>query len=305
MTNGELNIVTGAFGFSGRHITRKLLEMGKRVKTITGHPRRSEEFGDLVDAVHFNFDNPDELTRSLEGATTLYNTYWIRFDHGDMTFGRAVENSKTLIKAAKDAGIQKIVHVSITNPSKDSDLPYFSGKAEVEEAIHESGLSYAILRPAVLFGDQGILINNIAWFLRRMPAFAIPGDGKYGVQPIHVDDLAELAVAAGQEEGSKTIDAVGPEQLTFEEMVLRIREAVGSRASIIHVSPTMSYYATRLFGYFVGDVILTRDEVKGLMDNLLVSDDPPTGRIKLSEWLDENAEWLGNTYFSEVKKHFT
>lgn len=304
MANNDLNIVTGAFGFSGKHITRMLLEMGKSVKTITGHPRRSEEFGDKVEAMSFNFDKPDELTKSLQGASTLYNTYWIRFAHGDETFDKAVENSRTLIKAAKDAGIKKIVHVSITNPSEDSDLPYFRGKALVEEAIHESGLSYAILRPAVLFGDQGILINNIAWFLRRMPAFAVPGNGDYGIQPIHVDDLAELAVTAGQEEDNKTIDAVGPEKYTFQEMVLRIRQAIGSRTSIIHASPTMAYYAATLFGYLVGDVVLTRDEVKGLMDNLLVSDEPPTGHTKLSEWLDANAGWLGSSYFSEVKKHF-
>jgi NADH dehydrogenase len=197
MNTSELHVVTGAFGYTGKYITRRLLAKGVRVKTLTGHPDRENSFGDQVTVAPFNFDDPVALAESLRGATTLYNTYWVRFEHGDATFAKAVENTKTLIAAAGEAGVSRIVHVSITNPSPDSALPYFKGKALLEEAIIQSGLSYAIIRPTVIFGLEDILVNNIAWILRRFPVFAVPGGGGYRLQPIYVEDMADIAVSAG------------------------------------------------------------------------------------------------------------
>jgi len=221
-----------------------------------------------------------------------------------MTFDKAVENSITLIKAAEGASVRRIVHVSITNPSNDSPLPYFKGKAEVEDAIKKSKLSYAILRPAVIFGDQGILINNIAWFLRRLPMFPIPGSGEYQLQPIYVEDLAELVVGAGQENENIIKDAVGPEVFSFNELVNLIAHIIHSKALVIHVNSELAQFGTNFLGRLLNDVVLTRDEVKGLEANLLVSDRPPSGRTRLTNWLSENANWIGTNYMSEIKKHF-
>lgn len=304
MPENRVNIVTGAFGFTGSYITTRLLAMGEQVKTLTGHPDRHNEFGDGVQVLPYNFSNPGQLTESMKGASMLYNTYWIRFAHGEKTFERAVENSKTLIKAAEDAGVERIVHVSITNPSKDSPLPYFRGKAEVEDAIKSSRLSYALLRPAVLFGDQGILINNIAWFLKRLPVFAVPGSGEYQLQPIFVDDLAALAVEQGHRSENVTIDAIGPETFRFYDLVQLIEQCVCSGSMIWRVPPALALLGTKLLGIAVNDVVLTSDEIKGLEQNLLVTGSPPAGQTKLSEWLEKNADWLGTRYFSELKKHF-
>lgn len=145
----------------------------------------------------YNFDRPDELTQILRGTSTLVNTYWVRFPHGGSTFEKAVQNTRTLITAAKDAGVQRIVHVSIANPSMDSPLGYYRGKAELERAVMESGLSFTILRPTVIFGAEDILINNIAWFVRGFPAFAIPGDGLYAVFRSRPDSAATLLCLAG------------------------------------------------------------------------------------------------------------
>jgi len=304
MSERVLSAVTGAFGFTGACITRRLLAMGEGVVTLTGHPNRPNEFGDSVQVKPFNFDNPAQLVESLQGISTLYNTYWIRFAHGELTFEKAVANSKVLIRAAEDAGVRRMVHVSITNPSPDSRLPYFRGKAEVEKTIAESKLSYAILRPAVLFGDQGILINDIAWFLRRLPVFAIPGSGQYRLQPIFVEDLADLAVEWGRKDESVILDAVGPEAPTFDELVRQIRGAIGSRTLIVHVPPALALVGTNVLGRIVGDVVLTPDEVMGLEANLLVSDREPLGKTRLSQWIESNAEWLGTQYMSELRKHF-
>jgi uncharacterized protein YbjT (DUF2867 family) len=303
MKNPESNVVTGAFSHSGKYIAARLLAMGESVKTLTGHPERENPFGGRVSAQPLNFDNPGRLVESLKGTTTLYNTYWFRFPHRWGDFDKAVENSKTLIRAAEEASIRRIVHISITNPAEDSPFPYFRGKALVEKAIIDSKLSYAIVRPALIFGTEGILINNIAWLLRKFPLFAIPGSGDYRVQPIFVEDLAEIAVSVGHKNDNIVRDAVGPDTLTFEEMVRLIAHKINRRVRIIHVRPGLVLFTARLIGRIVGDVVLTRDEIGGLMANLLVSQEAVAGQTRLSQWLTENAETLGASYASELKRH--
>ena len=178
-----MDVVTGAFGYTGRYITARLLACGKRVRTLTGHPARPNPFGGAVEVAPLDFGNPGQLTRSLRGAETLYNTYWIRFPHGAATYEKAVENSRVLFRAAREAGVRRLVHISITQASQDSPFAYFRGKGLVEEALRESGLSHAILRPTVVFGPEGILINNIAWLLRRFSVFVVFGSGRYRLFP--------------------------------------------------------------------------------------------------------------------------
>ena len=300
----EFAVVTGAFSYTGKYLTRRLLNAGTRVRTITGHPNRPHEFGDRVEIAPLNFKDPAELVRSLRGASVLYNSYWVRFDLGESTFAAAIENSRILIQAAREAGLRRIVHLSIANPSLDSPLPYYSGKAQVEKAIVDSGLSYAILRPTVIFGLEDILMNNIAWFVRRLPIFAIPGLGRYLLQPIFVEDIAELAANAGAENENLVIDAVGPEVFTFEDLARQIASAVRATPIFVHVNPGMAFRLLQLMGPIVGDVILTREEIAGLMGDLLVSTEKPSGCTRFTEWLAKNAAILGNSYSSEIKKHY-
>lgn len=300
----SFDVVTGVFGYIGRYIAGRLLAQGHSVKTLTGHPDRPNPFGDRIQAAPFNFERPEELALSLKGCDALFNTYWIRFAHGNMDFERAVANSRTLIEAARRAGVRKIVHVSITNPSEDSPLPYFRGKARVERFIIESGLSYAIIRPTVVFGPEDILINNIAWFVRLFPVFAIPGSGRYQVQPIFVEDIGELAVNAARQESNLVLDAVGPEIFAFEDLVRLIAEGVHTRPKFLHVNPGVALGMLRLVGLIVDDVILTREEIEGLMANLLVSKQPATGQTRFSEWLEQNASVLGTQYTSELQRHY-
>ncbi len=300
----ELSVVTGAFSYTGKYITSRLLSMGKRVRTLTGHPDRHNPFGNQVSVAPFNFDNQSELIKGLQGATTLYNTYWVRFSYGEVTFDKAIENTKTLIKAAEEAGVSRIIHISITNASEESSLPYFRGKGILEKAIINSKLSYAIIRPTVIFGPEDILINNIAWFLRRFPVFAVFELGDYRLQPVFVEDVAEIAVSAAHQNENIIIDAVGPEIYTFDELVRFIADRIHSRAKIIHLRPALALFLSKLVGYMVSDVVLTRDEVEGLMLNLLVSESPPTGQTRLSDWLSKNADSLGAKYASELSRHY-
>lgn len=301
---GELNVVTGAFSFTGKYITRRLLTKGKRVLTLTGHPRRDNPFGDRVSVAPFNFDNPEALAASLRGATVLYNSYWVRFPRGRTTYELAVTNTKTLIQAAKQAGVRRVVHVSIANPSKDSPFPYYRGKAMVEEAVVDSGISYAILRPTVIFGREGILINNIAWLLRRLPVFAIPGSGNYRLQPVYVEDVADTAVRAADSDANVIVDAAGPEVYSFNDLVSLLKVAVGSRARVVHLPPSLAFALARLVGFALADVVLTRDELDGLMANILVSGEPATGSTRLSDWVVQHADQLGIQYASELARHY-
>jgi uncharacterized protein YbjT (DUF2867 family) len=300
----SFNVVTGAFGFTGNAITRLLLANGSRVRTLTNHPDRANSFGLQLEIAPLAFDNPDSLRRSLEGADTLFNTYWVRFNHGRETFDGAVRNIATLVRAAEQAGVRRIVHISITNPSIESPFPYFRGKAQAEQIIRESRLSHVILRPTVIFGPDCILINNIAWGLRRLPVFAVPGDGSYRLQPVFLDDLAKLAVCAAQQSENLVLDAVGPEIFGYEEFVRLIAAKIRRRARILHVSPAIALWMSRALDLFTRDILLTREEIGGLMANLLVSSALPTCEARFSTWLAANADHLGQTYASELARHF-
>jgi len=297
-------MVTGAFSYTGKYVARLLLEGGYRVRTLTSHPDRASGLGDQIEAFPYSFEHPEKLVESLEGAATLINTYWVRFPRGETTFEGAIRNSRVLIDAAKRAGIRRIVQVSIANPSLESPLAYYRAKAEVERTVIDSGIPHSILRPTVIFGAEDILINNMAWFVRSYPVFAIPGDGKYRVRPIYVEDMAGLLVRAAQRTGNETLNAVGLETLTFEELVRRIGSAMRASPRLLHVPASLAYAATRMLGWLVGDVILTWEEYKGLMDGLLAPGGPATGETQLTEWLEQNGSLLGRKYSSELARHY-
>ncbi|HIJ64321.1 MAG TPA: NAD(P)H-binding protein [Candidatus Hydrogenedentes bacterium] len=298
----RIHAATGAFGYSGKYIAQRLLDEGLEVITLTNSPHKPDPFDGKVRVCPFNFDSPEALVDSLRGVAVLYNTYWVRFKHKHFTFAKALENTLALFRAAREAGVERIVHISITNPSEDSPLEYFRGKARVEKALTESGLSYAILRPTVLFGKEDVLINNIAWGLRRMPFFTVFGNGKYRLQPIYVDDVAELAVAQGRQSENTVIEAIGPETFTYRGLVETISEIIAKKRPIIPVPPLLGYLGARVTGITLGDVLLTWDEVKGLMNENLYVDAPPAGHTKLTDWIREHAATLGKRYASELAR---
>jgi uncharacterized protein YbjT (DUF2867 family) len=302
MSQKNIHAVTGAFGYSGKYIARHLLDEGQRVMTLTNSFKRANPFGGQIAAYPFNFDNLDALVDSLSDVAVLYNTYWVRFNHKTFQHAAAVENTRTLFAAAKEAGVERVVHISITNPSIDSPLEYFRGKAELEEALKATGIPYTILRPAVLFGKEDILINNIAWLLRKLPVFGVFGDGRYRLQPIFVDDLAQLAVAQGMAKGSRVINAIGPETFTYRELVTLIGEAIGAQRPLLSVPPWLGFEVGRLLSWLVGDILITREEIEGLMDDLLYVDAPPVGETRLSEWAHRHAGSLGMQYNSELAR---
>jgi len=297
-------VITGAFSYTGKYATRILLELDYTVRTLTSRRVAAGEFAGRVETFPLQFESSEDLAKSLEGASALINTYWVRFPRKGVTFETAVRNTRNLIRAAQSAGVKRIVHVSIANPSLDSQLGYYKGKAELEEAVKGSGLSFAIVRPTVIFGQEDILINNIAWVLRRLPMFGVPGDGQYGVRPIYVEDMARLLIACLESDTNQVVNAVGPESYSFEELVRMIAREIGTRRKIFRVPLTAAYLSTWILGWAVGDVVLTWEEYKGLMANLLVPEGPATGKTRLSEWLKLHRDSVGKSYASEIARHY-
>ena len=221
-----------------------------------------------------------------------------------MRFGEAVANTRILVGAARDAGVRKVVHISVSNPAEDSPLDYYAGKARTERAVRESGLPYAIVRPTLIFGQGDILINNIAWLLRRLPVFGIPGRGDYRVQPVAGEDVAEIATWAAEQSDNVTVDAAGPDIVYYSEMVESIAIAVGRHPRFVYMSPRATLRVAKLIGRFVNDVMLNEPELEGLMQELLVSQERPRGTRRLDNWLLTNADTVGTQYASELDRHW-
>ena len=297
-----LHVVTGAFGYSGRRIAQRLVDASEKVRTLTHSPNRPNPFGDRIQIFPYNFDRYPDLVQSLRGVSVLYNTYWVRFNHRDFRHEAAVQNTLMLFRAAKEAAVQRIVHVSITNPSETSPFEYFRGKARLERALQESGISHAILRPAVLFGGEDILINNIAYLLRRLPVFAIPGRGDYRLQPIHVDDFADLAVAQGCVQENSVIDAIGPETFSFRGLVDTLNGILKTKRWVVSLPAPLVTVAGGFLGKVLGDVLITPQEVQGLMADLLYTQSAPAGTTSLTAWARQYASNLGLHYHSELAR---
>jgi uncharacterized protein YbjT (DUF2867 family) len=299
----SFDVVTGAFSYSGRFVAAELLERGHTVRTLTNHPRSDDPLARTTTMAPLDFSDFDGLVAGIRGADTLYNTYWVRAPRGNLTHRVAVENTKRLVAAAGRAGVRRIVHTSIANPT-ESTLSYYRGKAEVEDVVRSSGLSYAIVRPTLLFGEGDVLINNIAWLLRRFPVFAIPGNGQYRLQPIYVKDHARLLVEAGMQTADVVLDSAGPEIFTFDELVHLLREAMQLRTLIVNVPPSVAMIGATLAGRLTGDMLLTRDELSDLMRDVLVSREAPRGTTRLTDWLASHRDEIGQRYASEIVRHY-
>lgn len=305
MGSHDLSVVTGGLSYIGKHITQRLVDRGDQVLILTGHPDRPNPFGERVRIAPFSFSNPEVLCQTLQGVTTLFNTYWVRFDYRRVSFAQAVEHNMTLFQAAKKAGVRRIIHLSVSNPSEDSPFPYFRGKARIERLLADSGVPHCIIRPTLVFGgEEEILVNNIAWLLRCFPVFALPRGGAYRLQPIHVHEVAALALDAASQANGSTLDAAGPDIYRFEDLVRLIAREIRTRVLFIPTSPSLALVLLRIVGLFVQDVVLTKDELGALRADLLVLKETPKGKIRFCDWLKNHADQVGKRYASEMIRHF-
>lgn len=296
--------VTGSFGFTGRALTERLLAAGHEVVTLSRRTGAGDPLAGRITVRRLDLERGDELQASLVGVETLFNTYWLRFPRGSSTFERAVAQSAALLAAARGAGVRRVVHVSVVNAAADAETPYVRAKAALEAVVRSSGLEWAIVRPTLTYGAGDILINNLAWALRRLPVYGVPGRGRYTVQPVHVDDVARICVEAASGEAGRVLDAAGPETFEYRELVELVRTAVGSRSIVLPMPHAAVLAAAKVLGLLVRDVVLTRDEIRELTSSLLTSHEPARGEIRISEWVPRNADTLGRRWSSELDRNY-
>lgn len=304
--NGRVSttdLVTGAFGFTGSRIAERLLAEGRTVRTLSRRQPSEHPLAGLVEPQPYDFSG-DRLANTLRGVDTLYVTYWMRFPRGGTTWPQLVANVARLAHAAAEAGVRRLVYVSVSNAAHHASTAYFRAKAQAEAAVRALGISHAIIRPTLLYGEGDILINNMAWTLRRLPVFGVPGDGRYRVQPVYVEDVADLAVALGHDDGATEVDAAGPDVFTFDELVRLVGHAVGRRARLLHLPPLLVLASTRLIGLLVRDVVLTLDEIRELTDSLLVSGAEPTCPTRFADWIERRGDSIGRRYSSELARNY-
>lgn len=298
-------LVTGASGFIGGAISDRLIGRAE-VRSLTSHPGKNR-FGERVQSFAYDFDAPMRMEEAFRGVDVFVNSYYVRFNYGRATFELAVDRTRELIALARLAGVRTVVHVSVSNADERSDLPYYRNKGRIERLVRESGLDYTILQPAIVVGPGDILVNNIAFFLRRLPIFTIFGRGDYRVQPITLDAFADIAVEAiDGAHGSATLPVAGPSDWVFLDLVRAVHAAVGSRARIVHAPPALALAGLKVAGLFLGDVVLTPDEVKGLTREYLYVERPLRRGADFAEWLAQPgvASTLGRRYESELARHF-
>jgi NADH dehydrogenase len=298
-------LITGASGFIGGAIADRLID-GARIRSLTSHPGKNR-FGDRVQSFPYDFARPAAMADAFRGVDVFVNSYYVRFNYGNWTFARAVEISRQMVALARAAGVAKIVHVSVSNASETSDLPYYSNKARIEQVVSTSGLPYTILRPAIVVGPGDILVNNIAYFLRRLPVFTMFGGGDYRAQPITLDAFADAAVEAVKGRyPNEVIPIAGPRDWRFVDMVRAIRGAVGSRAAIVPSPAWVALVGLKAAGVVLRDVVLTSDEIKGLTRGYLCAAAPLRRGADFGDWLAQPAvaETLGRAYSSELARHF-
>ncbi|MEX2161329.1 MAG: NAD(P)H-binding protein [Anaerolineales bacterium] len=295
--------VTGAFSYTGQYIAREFLKKGHQVTTLTRRPDRQHPLQGQISALPLDFSQPAQLVEYLRGSEVLVNTYWVRYNYPGSSFEQAVENTHILVSSAIQARVRRLVHISVSQPDSQSDLPYFRGKQRVEDLIIASGLSYSILRPTIIFGDEEVLINNITWLLRRFPVFPIPGDGRYRVQPVFVQDLARLVTKAARENSNEVVDVGGPEVFTFRDLLLFLKRNSGSRTLLVSVSPWVALFLSKAVSTLLGDIMLTKDELTALMQERLIAGNPGECNTRFTDWARQNASNLGKHYVNELRRH--
>ena len=294
-------VITGAFSYTGAAVSQELLRRGYSIHSLTN--RQPLQKDNAISSAPLRFER-DYLKGELGGANTFVNTYWVRLPYAGQSFASAVKNSKMLIDAAVSAGVKRIIQVSVSNAEDGKNLGYYAGKAEVDAYVRQCGIPFTIVRPTFIVGQADVLTNNIAWLLRRFPIFLIPGNTSHRLQPILLDDAAHIIADAVEYQGNQEVDAAGPDIMSFAEYVELVANGCNLKRPMIRVPEGLSLGFLQAIQPLLQDIILTREELLGLKQELLISHKPPLGKDSVAKWLQVHGDKLGHQYTNDIYRHF-
>ena len=262
--------VTGGTGFVGNHVLSALVEKGHQVTALV-RPGSEHKLKrpDEVETVLGDVTEIAELTQGMKGYEAVIHLVGIirAFPSKGITFERLhTETTENVVAAAKETGVSRLLHMSALGAREDGPTPYLRTKFAAEELVRQSGLSYTIFRPSLIFGRGGEAIKMFADMVTRI-VVPIIGDGKYRFQPVSVTNLAqgfekalELEAAQGQ-----TLDVGGPDDVTFDEIMDTLAQVMGKRIVKIHLPLFPLRLVTSALQHAPG-YPLTRDQITMLLE---------------------------------------
>lgn len=239
-------LIVGGTGFVGTHLTRCLLQKGHRVQVL------SRQGTGLVSGARYirgNAATGEGLAPAMKDAEAVIYLVAIIRERGDQTFQQAiVEGTRNTLEAARAAGVRRYLHMSALGAARGTGSRYFEAKAEAEERVRDSGLDWTIFRPSLIFGEGddffgGVLrglvqggSQNGLWY-PPLPVIPLIGDGHFPFRPVWVGDVSEAFAQALEKPQTigQTYELVGPQEYTFRELVLRVRDALGSRKPLLPI----------------------------------------------------------------------
>ncbi len=228
-------LITGATGYIGRHLVARLVQQGERPRCLVRDLKRAGQIlpGAKVDLVQGDTTQPGTLRLVMQGVDTVIHTAFITAErkqsagnHYDTT---NVEGTANVVKAAKSAGVSRIIAVSGLGTKPDKPGSYMQGRYLAEQMIKESGMTWTIIQPSVLFGKDAPFIKGLTDLIRTSPVVPLIGGGKIMFQPIYVEDVVSVIVEVLNEPertANKTFTIGGPEYYSFTGIVTMLTHAM-------------------------------------------------------------------------------
>jgi uncharacterized protein YbjT (DUF2867 family) len=267
--------VFGGTGFLGRRIVGHLLAGGFAVRSASRHPGSASSADEGIAPVRADVNEGGSIAAAVAGAFAVVNAVSLYGERGDQTFHSVhVEAAARVAKQAREAGVERLVHVSGLGADARSPSPYIRSRGRGEEAVRAAFASATIVRPAVMVGPDDGFLNPLLDLL-RLPAFALFGHGDTRLQPAHVEDVAEAIVRSlRQAEARLTYELGGPRVYTYDALVRTIADHAGLKPMLFPM-PFPAWHAIAFAAEFLPSPPVTRNQVELMqVDNVASADAP-------------------------------
>lgn len=243
--------LTGATGFVGSHMRARLLRDGHTVRVLARRRGSFSPAGALEEAE--GDINSANLGASVGGCDAVVNLVGIIYERGAETFERVHHlGTRNLVTAARQNGVKRFVQMSALGARRENASAYHTTKFAAEEEVRNSGISCVVLRPSLIFGPGSAFVQQMVDVMRAAPFIRpVPGTGRYRFRPVHVDDVVECFTQSLNNPAatSQTIDLVGGEELTLDEIGNEIAACLGVRKAVVHVPMPVMKSAAALFSF--------------------------------------------------------